>query len=29
VPPGICAAKVDTSKVKVYLWDSSNGGVHI
>jgi hypothetical protein len=29
VPPGICAAKVDASKVKVYLWDSSNGGVHI
>jgi hypothetical protein len=28
-PPGICAAKVDNSTVKVYLWDSANGGVHI
>ena len=29
VPPGICAAKIDNSTVKVYLWDSANGGVHI
>jgi hypothetical protein len=28
-PPGICAAKIDNSTVRVYLWDSANGGVHI
>jgi hypothetical protein len=25
VPPGICAAKIDNSTVRVYLWDSANG----
>jgi hypothetical protein len=27
VPPGICAAKVDNSTVRAYLWDSANGHV--
>jgi hypothetical protein len=26
--PGICAAKIDNSTVRVYLWDSANGGIH-
>jgi hypothetical protein len=29
VPPAICAAKIDSSTVQVYLFDSANGGVHI
>jgi hypothetical protein len=27
VPPALCAAKLDTG-VRVYLWDSANGGIH-
>jgi hypothetical protein len=28
VPPALCAAKRSNSTVRVYLWDSANGGIH-
>jgi len=28
LPPALCAAKLSNSRVKVYLWDSANGGIH-
>jgi len=28
VPPALCAAKLTNSTVRVYLWDSANGGIH-
>jgi hypothetical protein len=28
VPPALCAAKLSNSTVRVYLWDSANGGIH-
>ena len=28
VPPALCAVKLTNSTVRVYLWDSANGGIH-
>jgi hypothetical protein len=28
VPPALCAAKLSNSTVRVYVWDSANGGIH-